>query len=99
MNKKIVVIGGGYAGTEVIIQLMRKGVRNIEIELISNKRYFENIVGGTEIISDKVKAEELTYDLEELSNHWDFELTIDNVENIDLIRKKVKIGCSDRCRI
>lgn len=96
MNKKIVVIGGGYAGTEVIRQLMRKGVRNIEIELISNKRYFENIVGSTEIISEKVKAEELTYDLEELSNYWDFELTIGNVENIDLVRKKVKLGRKEK---
>jgi len=96
MNKKIVVIGGGYAGTEVIRQLMRKGLRNIEIELISNKRYFENIVGSTEIISEKIKAEELTYDLEELSNYWDFELTIGNVENIDLIRKKVKIGRKEK---
>ena len=92
MSKKIVVVGGGYAGTEVIRQLRRKRVKNIEVELISNRRFFENLVGGTEIISGKLTDEELTYDLEKLADYWDFELTIGNVEKIDLLRKKININ-------
>ncbi|MDH5267685.1 MAG: FAD-dependent oxidoreductase [Candidatus Bathyarchaeota archaeon] len=90
MSRKIVVVGGGYGGTEVIRQLINRGVRNIEIELISNKRNFENTIGGVEIISEKVKPDELRYDLTELSSYWNFSLTIDSVESVDLNRKVVK---------
>ena len=93
---KVVVVGGGYGGTEVIRQSVLRGIRDIEIELISNKRYFENIIGGLEIISEKMKVEELRYDLKELSSYWDFELTIGNVEKIDLIKKKVKLDKKEK---
>jgi NADH dehydrogenase FAD-containing subunit len=88
---KLVVVGGGYAGTEVIRQLVLRGVKGLEIELISDKGYFENTIGGTELISEKVKIEELRYDLKELSAYWNFELTIGNIGNIDLNKKKVKV--------
>jgi len=91
MSRKIVVVGGGYGGTEVIRQLINRGVRNVEIELISNKRSFENTIGGVEIISGKMRADELRYDLKELSSYWNFSLTIGSVEGIDLNRKVVKI--------
>jgi len=91
MSRKIVVVGGGYGGTEVIRQLINRGVRNVEIELISNKRNFENTIGGVEIISEKMRADELIYDLKELSSYWNFSLTIGSVEGIDLNRKGVKI--------
>lgn len=93
---KLVVIGGGYGGTEVIRQLVLRGVKGLEIELISSKGYFENTIGGTEFISEKVKIEELRYDLKELSAYWNFELTIGNVENVDLNEKKVKVGNKEK---
>jgi len=88
---KLVVVGGGYGGTEVIRQLILRGVKGLEIELISNKEYFENTIGGTELISEKVKIEELRYDLKELSSYWNFELTIGSVANIDLNEKEVLV--------
>lgn len=88
--KKMVVVGGGYGGTEVIRQLILRGVRNVQIELVSDKTHFENTIGCAELISEKVKQEELKYDLKELSNYWNFELTIGNVEKIDLNKKIVK---------
>ena len=96
MSRKIVVVGGGYGGTEVIRQLINRGVRNIEIELVSNKRSFENTIGGVEIISEKMKADELRYDLKELSSYWNFSLTIGSAESIDLHRKTVKIGNKEK---
>jgi len=93
---KVVVVGGGYGGTEVIRQLMLRGVRNIEIELISNRTHFENIIIGTEIISEKMKGEELKYGLKELSTYWNFALTNGNVENIDLNEKKVKVDNKEK---
>jgi NADH dehydrogenase FAD-containing subunit len=93
---KLVVVGGGYGGTEVLRQLILRGVKNLEIELISNERYFENTIGGTELISEKVKIEELRYDLKELSAYWNFGFTIGNVESIDLNEKKVKVGNKEK---
>jgi NADH dehydrogenase len=89
---KVVVVGGGFGGTEVIHQLVLRGAKNLEIELISNKKFFENTIGGTELISEKTKLEELTYDLKELSDYWDYNLVIGTVENIDLKTKTFKVG-------
>jgi len=96
MNKKIVIIGGGYGGTETLRQLILRKVENIEIELITNKKYFENIIGCAEIISEKIKVEELVYDLKNASGQWDFELTVGNVESIDLNRKKLKVDGKEK---
>jgi NADH dehydrogenase FAD-containing subunit len=70
--KRILIIGGGYSGTEVIRQLVLRGVRGIEVELVSVRRYFENTIAGTEVISEKLKAEDLRYDLQLLSDYWGF---------------------------
>lgn len=92
MSKKVVVVGGGYGGTEVIRQLVLRGLRNIELELVSSKGHFENIIGGTEAISEKVKVEELVYDLRELSNYWNFELIVGDVKNINLNERTIEIN-------
>ena len=89
---KVVVIGGGFGGTEVIHQLVLHGARRLEVELVSNKNFFENTIGGTELVSEKTKLEELTYDLKELSDYWDYNLVTGTVENIDLKTKSFKIG-------
>jgi len=92
MRMKLVVVGAGYAGTEVIRQLIMRGAKDLEIELISNGRNFENIISGPELISEKLKVEELTFDLKTLSTYWNFDLTVGSVQRIDLNKKKVKIN-------
>ncbi|MGQ9479012.1 MAG: hypothetical protein ACUVQ0_03190 [Thermoproteota archaeon] len=59
--KRIVVIGGGYAGTEVIRQLVLRGVKGTEVDLISSKKYFENTIAGNEVISEKLKTLDTTW--------------------------------------
>ncbi len=93
---RLIVIGGGYGGTEVVRQLLLRGMRDIEVELISNKQNFENVIGGLEIISEKIKVEELKYDLKELSNYWNFGLTVGNIESIDLNEKIVKVDNKEK---
>jgi NADH dehydrogenase len=90
MTKRLVVIGGGYGGTEVIRQLLLRGIKNLEIELISNKTQFENTIGGAELISEKVKLDELKYDLKQLSGYWDFTFTFATVEHIDFDNRILK---------
>jgi len=94
--KRLVVVGGGYGGTEVIRQLIMRGVRNIEVELICNKTSFENTIGGAELISEKTNLQELTYGLKELANYWNFELTIGSMDNVDLNEKRLKVGNKER---
>jgi len=87
MSRKIVVVGGGYGGVELIRQLINRGVKNVEVELFSDKKYFENIIGGPELISERVAVEELRYDLKELSRFWNFQLHVNEVKNVDLENK------------
>jgi len=89
---KVVVVGGGYGGTEVIRQLVLRGTKNLETTLVSNRRYFENIIGGTEIISEKIQASDLRYDLGELSKYWDFSLIVGRANRFDLLRKAIAVG-------
>lgn len=91
LAKHIIVVGGGYAGTEFLRQLLMRGVRNVEIELISNKTHFENTIGGVEIISGKEKTENLTYDLSILADYWGFQLTVGSAEDIDLRNKTARV--------
>jgi len=90
MSKKVIVVGGGYGGTEVLRQIVLRGLRNVETVLISNKRYFENTIAATELISEKVKPDDLKYDLKELSTYWNFDLRVSEVETTDLNQKIVK---------
>jgi len=92
MRKKVLIIGGGYGGTEVIRQMLLRGVRNVEVELVSKKAHFENTIGCAEIISEKTKPQELTYDLKQLSAYWGFELTVRAAGKIDLKEKTVAVG-------
>jgi NADH dehydrogenase len=90
MTKKLVVVGGGYGGTEVIRQLLLRGTRNVEMELISKRTHFENTIGGAELISEKIKFDELRYSLKQLSGYWNFTFTVATVENIDFDNKILK---------
>ena len=94
--KRILIIGGGYSGTEIIRQLVLRGVRGIEVELISVGRYFENTIAGTEVISEKLRAEDLRYDLQLLSDYWGFSLTAGRVTKITLDEKVVKLENGER---
>ncbi|MGB9727740.1 MAG: NAD(P)/FAD-dependent oxidoreductase [Nitrososphaeria archaeon] len=90
MNKRLAVIGGGYAGVEVLRQLLLRGVKSVEASLFTNKRWFENTIGGPELISGKVKVDELKYDLKTLSSFWNFELHVGTVGLVDLVNKFIK---------
>jgi NADH dehydrogenase len=90
VKKKLAVIGGGYGGIEVLRQLLLRGVKNVDASLFTNKRWFENTIGGPELISGKVKIDELKYDLKILSSLWNFEIHVGNVEMVDLINKFIR---------
>ncbi|MBO3797324.1 MAG: FAD-dependent oxidoreductase [Thermoproteota archaeon] len=94
--KQLIIIGGGYAGTEVIRQLVLRGVNNIQVELISASPFFENTIAGTEVISEKLRSENLRYDLKLLSSYWGFNLTVARVKEVDLDEKTVKLENGQR---
>ncbi|MCX8183001.1 MAG: FAD-dependent oxidoreductase [Crenarchaeota archaeon] len=94
--KRLLIIGGGYAGTEVIRQLVLRGVKNIQIELVSASPFFENTIAGAEVISEKLRTEGLRYDLKLLSSYWGFDLTVARVKGVDLDEKMVKLENGQR---
>lgn len=48
------------------------------------------------MISEKLKVEDLRYDLQLLSSYWGFGLTVGNVIGIDLDEKLVKLGSGEK---
>jgi len=84
LTKKIAVVGGGYGGIELIRQLLNRGIRNVEVELFSSRRWFENTIGGPELLSERAELEGLRYSLEELSRFWNFKLHVKEVRSVDL---------------
>lgn len=94
--KRLIIIGGGFAGTEVIRQLVLRGISNMQVELISASPFFENTIAGTEVISEKLRPEALRYDLKLLSSYWDFDLTVARVKEVNLDEKIVRLENSQR---
>ena len=82
-KKTVVIIGGGYAGTNLVVELNKKKIRNLNIVMISKANYFyHNVASPRTIVDDKIIS--------------DIALPFDNLmkgENKNFIHGKVtKIG-------
>jgi len=79
-NKKILILGGGFAGLECAIFLKKEGVKNVT--LVSNRDYFYIFPTSIWIPTGESKFEDMCVPLDELAKVHDFELIIDDVEQI-----------------
>ena len=80
MKKKVLILGGGFAGLEAAIFLRKN---NIEVTMICNRDYFYIYPTSIWIPTSEVTFEDVCIDLKELSNIHGFELIIDEVTNIN----------------
>ena len=91
-EEKILIIGGGFGGVIAARELAKKNIPNINIQVISNKKYFEyypalyRIVTGASPIEVCVPLE----DILPVSISFD----LDTIKSIDL-EKKIAIGDSE----
>ncbi|MFC1704100.1 NAD(P)/FAD-dependent oxidoreductase [Candidatus Omnitrophota bacterium] len=86
--KKIIVIGGGFAGISALAKLSK--LRNeAEIVLIDKKEEFNFLPMLPDIVGRGVRPRFLTNDLQALSKRFGFNLIKDKVKKIDLEKKEV----------
>ena len=78
--KKILILGGGFAGIEAAIKMRKYGY---EVTLISNRDYLFIYPISIWIPTGKKKYEDVKIDLNLLARKHGFEVTIDQVERIE----------------
>jgi len=89
-NKKILILGGGFAGIEAAI-FLRKA--KLDVTLISNRDYFYIYPTSIWIPTGEAKFEDIAVPLKDLSDAHGFELIIDDVEAI--YAKEKRVVCRD----
>ena len=89
-KKKVLILGGGFAGVEAAIFLRKE---NFEVTLISNRDYFYIYPTSIWIPTGESKFEDICVPLEDLSQAHGFELIIDDVEAIK--SKESKVICKE----
>ena len=90
MHKKILILGGGFAGLEAAI-FLRKA--KFDVTLISNRDYFYIYPTSIWIPTGEAKFEDIAVPLEDLSKAHGFELIIESVEEI--YAKEKRVVCKD----
>ncbi len=84
--KKVLILGGGFAGVEAAIFLRKE---NFEVTLISNRDYFYIYPTSIWIPTGESKFEDMCVPLKDLQKAHGFELIIDEVESIKSKENKV----------
>ena len=78
--KKILILGGGFAGLECAIFLKKEGIK--DVTLVTNRDYFYIFPTSIWIPTGESKFEDMCVDMKELSKVHNFELIIDDVKEI-----------------
>ena len=86
MSKKVLILGGGFAGLEAAIFLRKE---QFDVTLISNRDYFYIYPTSIWIPTGETTKEEISIPLSELSKVHGFELIIDEVESIKSSQNRV----------
>ncbi len=86
MKRKVLVLGGGFAGVESAIFLRKEG---FNVTLISNRDYFYIYPTSIWIPTGEAEFEDICVPLKDLSEAHGFELIVDEVKEIKSAENKV----------
>ncbi len=86
LNKKVLVLGGGFAGVEAAIYLRKE---NLDVTLISDRDYMYIYPTSIWVPVGKAEFDDVCLPLSELKKVHGFNLTIDEITNINAKEKKV----------
>lgn len=84
--KRVLVLGGGFAGVEAAIYLRKK---KIEVTLVSDRDYFYIYPTSIWIPTGKITREDISVPLDKLAMKHGFQLIVDPVIKLDAKEKKV----------
>ena len=88
--KKVLVLGGGFAGVEVAIYLKKE--KNLEVTLVSDRDYFYIYPTSIWIPTGEVTKEMISVPLADLAFKHGFEVIVDAVETLEAKVKKVTLA-------
>src|SRR4051812_2592128 len=90
-EKKIVIIGAGYAGVHAAKTLAKKFKRDdsVEITLIDRHSYHTMMTELHEVAAHRVEPNDILFDLRKLFNRTKVKLVTDNVTKVDHDKKVV----------
>jgi sulfide:quinone oxidoreductase len=86
--KKVLVLGGGFAGVEAAIYLRKQ---EIEVTLVSDRDYFYIYPTSIWIPTGEVTREDVSVPLDQLAMKHGFQLIVDPVTTLDAEAKKVSL--------
>jgi len=89
MTKKVLVLGGGFAGVEAAIYLRKQ---EIEVTLVSDRDFFYIYPTSIWIPTGEVTKEDVSVPLDALAFAHGFELIVDPVSALDAKEKKVTLA-------
>ncbi len=90
--RRILIVGGGFAGIRTALDLSRKHIPNIKITLVSDKHHFEFTPSLYKLAVGRSPMESCI-PLSEIFDHTDVEIIIDTITGGDLSRN-VMFGSS-----
>ena len=87
--KKVLVLGGGFAGVEAAIYLRKQ---KLEVTLVSDRDYFYIYPTSIWIPTGEVKKSDISVPLVKLANKHGFDLIVDAVTSFEAKEKKVTLA-------
>jgi len=88
-NKRVLVLGGGFAGLETAIYLRKK---KYEVALVSDRDYFYIYPTSIWVPTGRAKFEDVCIDLKALQKAHGFELIVDGVSKIEAKDKLITLS-------
>jgi len=88
--KKVLVLGGGFAGVEASIYLKKK--RDLEVTMVSDRDYFYIYPTSIWIPTGETTKEKISVPLADLAFKHGFELVVDAVEKVEAKEKRVTLA-------
>ena len=89
-TKKVLVLGGGFAGVEASIYLKKN--KNIEVTMVSDRDYFYIYPTSIWIPTGGTTKEQISVPLDQLAVKHGFQVIVDAVEVLDAEAKKVTLA-------
>ena len=90
--KKILILGGGFAGVEAAIYLRKE---NYDVTLVTNRDYFYIFPTSIWVPTNGCTFEDVCVDMKELRDAHGFKLVIDEVQSISAKQSKVVMSSGD----
>ena len=89
--KKVLVLGGGFAGVETAIYLKKSG-ENLDVTLVSDRDYFYIYPTSIWIPTGDTTKEKISVPLAQLGKNHGFEIVVDAVTSLEAKNKKVTLA-------